>query len=148
MPSQDAKITDEAQIRALIEGGARALRAKDIDSVMSAYTPDALAFDLAPPLQHRADQIRQGVENWFPTFEGPIGCEIHNLQITTGGDVAFSHSLNRLSGQRTSGEVTDVWVRATICFRKIDGEWKVVHEHSSVPFYMDGSFRAATDLKP
>jgi ketosteroid isomerase-like protein len=62
--------------------------------------------------------------------------------------VAFSHSLNRISGKRTNGEETDVWVRATACFRKMDGKWKVTHEHFSVPFYMDGSGRAAVDLKP
>jgi ketosteroid isomerase-like protein len=28
------------------------------------------------------------------------------------------------------------------------GAWKIAHEHTSVPFYMDGSFRAAIDLKP
>ena len=38
--------------------------------------------------------------------------------------------------------------RLTLCFRKIAGSWMVAHEHSSVPFYMDGSFRAAIDLKP
>ena len=27
-------------------------------------------------------------------------------------------------------------------------QWKIMHEHSSVPFYMDGSFKAAVDLKP
>jgi ketosteroid isomerase-like protein len=40
-----------------------------------------------------------------------------------------------------------VWVRATVCCRKTDGKWKIVHEHQSVPFYMDGSYRAV-DLKP
>jgi ketosteroid isomerase-like protein len=40
------------------------------------------------------------------------------------------------------------WVRATVCFRRVRGAWKVVHEHSSVPLYMDGSERAAVDLKP
>jgi ketosteroid isomerase-like protein len=83
-----------------------------------------------------------------PTFEGPIGFEIRDLAITTGDDVAFSHSLNRISGKRTDGQTTDVWVRSTVCFRKVDGEWMVVHEHASVPFYMDGSFRASVDLKP
>jgi ketosteroid isomerase-like protein len=39
-------------------------------------------------------------------------------------------------------------VRATICYRKIDGKWMVTHEHVSVPFYMDGTYRAAVDLKP
>jgi hypothetical protein len=31
---------------------------------------------------------------------------------------------------------------------KKDGAWKVTHEHFSVPFYMDGSNKAAIDLKP
>ncbi|WP_446719495.1 hypothetical protein [Inquilinus sp. OTU3971] len=31
--------------------------------------------------------------------------------------------------------------------RAADG-WVIVHEHESVPFYMDGSLRAAVDLKP
>jgi ketosteroid isomerase-like protein len=30
----------------------------------------------------------------------------------------------------------------------MNGEWRIVHDHSSVPFYMDGSYRAAVDLKP
>jgi hypothetical protein len=28
------------------------------------------------------------------------------------------------------------------------GKWAIVHEHVSVPFYMDGSYKAAIDLKP
>jgi ketosteroid isomerase-like protein len=70
------------------------------------------------------------------------------LSIITGDDVAFSTSLNHISGTRTSGEENEVWVRATVCFRKIGGKWMVTHEHFSVPFYMDGSYKAAVDLKP
>lgn len=146
MASTEAR--DENQIRELIESWTKALRHKDVAGVMSHYAADVVAFDLAPPLEHRGEAIRRGLAEWFPTFEGPIGYEIRDLSVTTGNDVAFSHSLNRLTGKRTSGETTDVWVRATVCFRKIDGEWVVVHEHVSVPFYMDGSFRAAVDLKP
>jgi PhnB protein len=46
------------------------------------------------------------------------------------------------------GEQTNVWVRATVGLRKIDGKWLIVHAHESVPFYKDGSYRAAVDLKP
>lgn len=28
------------------------------------------------------------------------------------------------------------------------GGWKIAHTHSSVPFYMEGSYRAAVDLHP
>jgi ketosteroid isomerase-like protein len=148
MTTEGRRTSDEAQIRERMEGWARALRAKDIDALMSYYAPDILAFDLAPPLQHRGDAYRRGFVEWFPTWKGPIGYEIRDLSIIVGDDVAFSHSLNRLSGTRTSGEETDVWVRATVCFRKTDGKWMVTHEHVSVPFYMDGSGRAAVDLKP
>ena len=101
-----------------------------------------------PPLLQTGDAVRRGWEEWFPTFRGPIGYEIRDLSITVGDDVAFSHSLNRISGTRTSGEDADVWVRPTVCYRKTDGKWMVAHEHVSVPFYMDGSNRAAVDLRP
>jgi PhnB protein len=88
------------------------------------------------------------LQDWFPTWEGPIGFELRDLQITAGDDIAYCHALKRISGRKTDGEEPDVWTRATLCFRKIDGEWRITHEHESVPFYMDGSYRAAVDLKP
>ncbi|HYT58414.1 MAG TPA: nuclear transport factor 2 family protein [Verrucomicrobiae bacterium] len=94
------------------------------------------------------DAYRKSWEEWLPTFRGPVGYEIRDLSITAGDDVAFCHSLNRISGTRANGEKTDTWVRATVCYHKIDGTWMVTHEHFSVPFYMDGSFKAAVDLKP
>ena len=60
----------------------------------------------------------------------------------------ISHSLNMMSGRSASGHEVKLWYRQTLSFRKVNGAWKIAHEHSSVPFYMDGSFRAATDLKP
>ena len=141
--------SNEGEIRALIDDWAMAVRAKDVDAVTSHYAANIVAFDLAPPLEYAgADTLRRSLETWFPTFQGPIGYEVRDLSITAGGDVAFCRSLNRISGTRTDGEHTDVWVRATVGLRKIDGEWKVTHEHASVPFYMDGSYRAAIDLKP
>jgi PhnB protein len=140
--------SDATQIRRRIESWAAALRAKDLDAVMEHYAPRFVAYDLAPPLQHRREETKQGLAEWFPTWDGPIGYEIRDLDVTVGDNVAFAHSLNRLSGKRTDGETTSVWFRATVCLRKSDGEWMVVHEHTSVPFYMDGSYRAAVDLTP
>lgn len=149
MTTENKQVNDERQIRTLIDNWANAIRAKDVDGLMSHYTPDILVFDLAPPLQYAGiDAYRKNFEEWFSSFQGSIGCEIRDLSINAGDDVAFGHSLNRISGERTSGEETDVWVRATVCYRKIDGEWRIAHEHASVPFYMDGSYKAAVDLKP
>jgi ketosteroid isomerase-like protein len=131
-----------------IESWTRSLRAKDVDGVMSHYAPGALAFDLAPPLTHRGDEIRKGLEAWFPTWDGPIGYEVRDLAVTATSELAFAHGLSRLTGKRTNGEQTDVWFRTTVCLQKVGGDWAIVHEHTSVPFYMDGSYRAAVDLRP
>jgi ketosteroid isomerase-like protein len=72
---------------------------------------------------------------------------MRDLHISTGDDVAFCHSLNRVSSTRTTGEHTDTWVRVTVGFRKIEGRWLVTHEHVSVPFDMETS-KASLDLTP
>jgi ketosteroid isomerase-like protein len=147
MTAETSKARDEVEIRGMIEAWAAAIRAKDANGVVSHTSPESKGFFLAPPLQADAP-LKKSLEEWFQTFRGPIGYEIHDLKITVGGDVAFCHSLNRIIGQRTDSEDTDIWVRETIGLRKIDGRWLITHEHESVPFYMDGSNRAAVDLKP
>ena len=139
----------EAQIRERLESWVSAVRAKDIEGVMSHYAPDILSFDLAPPLKYSgADACRENWAAWFPTFEGPVGYEISEVSIAACHDVAYCHSLNRIYGIRTDGEQTEVWVRATVGFRNIDGRWMTAHEHYSVPFYMEPPYKASLDLKP
>ena len=119
------------------------MRAKDAASVVSHYAADNVKFILAPPLQYTRDNPfdKKGLEEWFSSFEGPIEYENRDLHITAGDDVAFCHSLNRMMATTTKGSKVDLWFRQTLCFRKIDGRWRITHEHSSVPFYMDGSYK-------
>jgi uncharacterized protein (TIGR02246 family) len=143
-----SKASDERQIRALMDNLANAIRVKDVNAVMAYYASDVLTFDLLSPLQYEgADAIRERVSAWFSSFQGSIGFEIRNLNVTTGDDVAFCHSLNGSSGTSTDGVKIDMWWRATNCFRKVDGKWLVVHGHSSEPFDVK-SGKALLDLKP
>jgi uncharacterized protein (TIGR02246 family) len=141
---------DEALICTLRVEMTNAIRAKDADRVTSCYAADTVMFVLAPPLQFKGGEGpgKDDVRQWFDSFQGPIGYEIRDLRITAGDDVAFCHSLNRISGTRSDGEGTDIWVRETLGLRKIDGKWRITQQHQSVPFYMDGSNKAAVDLKP
>ncbi|MEK6288050.1 MAG: nuclear transport factor 2 family protein [Acidobacteriota bacterium] len=148
MTATNSKATSEAQIRKLIDDQARAVRAKDIDGSVSNYAPDIVSFDVVTTLQKIGlDACRKRAEEWFSSFQGPIGYELRDLNITAGDDVAFCHSLNRVNGTRTDGGKIDMWWRATVCFRKIDGKWMVTHEHSSVPFDVETG-KASLDLKP
>jgi PhnB protein len=138
---------EEARIRALIDDWAKALRAKDVDGVLAHFAADIVTFDLAPPLTLTGADAN-GLRAWFSTWKGPLGYQIRDLNVTAGDDAAFCHCLSRLSGTKIDGEQNEVWFRQTLCFRKIGGAWKIAHQHESVPFYMDGSYRAAVDLEP
>ena len=54
-----------------------------------------------------------------------------SLVIHAGGNVGFSHSLNRLVGTRLGGGITDVWMRSTLGFRRTADGWRIVHIHWS-----------------
>ena len=139
-----------AEIQALLERHADAIRSKDVDAAVAVYAPEVVAFDLAPPLQNVGTAVlaKVGLEDWFATWDGRIGIETRGGKLAVSGELAFAHAFVKISGTKVGGQHTSVWTRATTCLRKIDGAWKIVHEHMSVPFYMDGSFRAAVDLEP
>ena len=148
MASEMNEESNQARIRNLIDEWATAFRAKNIDGLMANHSPDIVLFDVPAPLQHRgAEAYRKDWERWLPTLEAPVGCEICELSVTAGDDVAFSHCLNRITSKRADGEPTSAWVRVTIGFRKIEGAWTVTHEHVSMPLDMD-SANGACDREP
>ena len=148
MTVEDNKKNDEAEIKRVIEGGVEAVRARDIDGVMSIYAQEVVSFDIVPPLRYiGADAFRKVWEEVFSSFQGSIDYEIHDLDITVGDDVAFGHSLNRIRGTLNTGQQTDLWLRVTACFRKINGKWLIVHHQNSVPVDLKTG-RAVLDLKP
>ena len=148
MTTANTKIMDEAQLRKLIEDRIKATRAKDVEGAMVSIAPDILLFDVVNPLRYSgSDRLKKRAEEWFSSFQGPLGYEVRDLSFATGDGVAFSHSLNRVSATRTHGKKLDMWWRSTVCYRKIDGRWMVTHEHNSVPFDVE-SGKASLDLKP
>src|SRR5215470_15535859 len=123
----------EALIRQRVEDWANALRAKDIDGVMSLYAPNNVTFDITPPLRYfGADNKRRVWQEVFARFTS-IAYEVRDLNVTTQGELAFVHSLNHVKGMLASGQSIDRWVRWTAGLRRVDGVWFVVHDHVSVP---------------
>ena len=148
MAVEETKKNEEAEIKRVFEGGVEALRAKDLDGIMSIYAPELVSFDIVPPLQYVGkDAYRKRWEETFSSFQGPMGYEIHDLSITVGDDVAFTHSLNRMSATLTTGEQTNLWLRSTACLRKINGKWLIVHTQVSVPVDLETG-KAVLSLKP
>lgn len=144
-------IQDETEIRELVTAQVTAVRERDAETIVGRYTADVALYDLAPPLRqptaYALDPER--VRAWFTGFDGLIDYEVRDLEATVGSDVAYCHSLNRLTATpHGADESFTLWFRATYGLRKVDSAWRIAHEHESTPFYMDGQFGAAIDLEP
>jgi ketosteroid isomerase-like protein len=142
------RATDEANIRQRIDRWLEVLRAMDLDGLMSLYAPDIVSFDLARPLRQVGARAKK--KNWadaFAIYQRPLGYEMRDLTVTVGDDVAFAHSLNRVSGTMKNGNRTGFWLRWTACLRKIDGNWLIAHDQVSVPVDPE-SGRALLNLEP
>ena len=148
MSAVTSKLTAEAEIRDLVNNRVESVRAKDVNKVMSDHAPDILLFDVLIPLQYSGvEEARKRTEEWFSAYGGPIGYEVRDLNITAGADVAFCSFLYHVTGTMTNGTEVNMWVRTTLCCRKIEGRWLVTHEHNSVPFDAETG-KVGLDLKP
>jgi len=114
-----------------------AVRTGNIEAFINLCAPEIATFDMVPPLRHDGrEALRKLWSESLEPFERPLDYEVNQLEIVVGSDVAICRSLNRLGGKRKNGEAVVNWLCSTIGLRKIDGQWKIVHEHTSVPFDM------------
>jgi len=118
--------SNETQIRALIEGWASAVRAKDLDGVLANHTDDIVMFDVPMPLQSTG--MKEYKKTWELFFDhnpgGPGSFDVTQLRIIASESVAYCHALVN---------IFDSQVRVTIGLRKEKGHWLIGHEHHSYP---------------
>jgi ketosteroid isomerase-like protein len=142
----------DVAILAVLDEHSAAHAARDVQRMIAPYTGDAACYTLAPPLQQGPDTpygTPEGLQKWLDSFDGPVVIEHHDPVVTTDGDVAFVYALTRMAATPAGApDAFSLWFRATYGLRRVDGAWRIAHEHKSTPFHMDGSFRAATDLVP
>jgi uncharacterized protein (TIGR02246 family) len=126
---------DEADIRRLIAAWSRALEAKDVDGLTSDYAPDAVLFDAIPPYKTvGADNIRNVWDNCLPYFPDTFKSEHRDITVHVDGDIALVHCLHHFVPTPADHPCGMTWMRVTACYRRLEGQWKVVHEHVSLPF--------------
>jgi uncharacterized protein (TIGR02246 family) len=139
---------EETRIREVMEEWLEAFKAKNPERIMECYAEDVVAYDLMPPLQYGGRESYGKL--WLDSFAqmpGPIRIDVEERRIVADEDVAFVHGLLRFRGRSFDGNEVDVWSRSTACLRKIDGQWKIAHEHSSVPIDMVTG-KGIMDLEP
>jgi ketosteroid isomerase-like protein len=137
-----------AEIKAMLDSRSEAIRAKDLDRLMSFYSSDVVYFDVVPPLRYTGSTaLHARFSDWFASYRGPIGQDVRDLTVEGDGDVAVAHMLIRSGGTLANGTEVALWVRSTSSCRRSQGRWLITHEHVSLPVDV-ASRSAAVDLVP
>jgi uncharacterized protein (TIGR02246 family) len=129
---------DEAAIRNLIANWSRAVERKDAEGIVEAYTPDTVLYDVTLPVVGK-DAIKALWERCFPFFPDRFRSEHQDLSVVVEDNLAFVHGLHRFIPEPADHPCGQFQSRVTAVFQRIEGEWRLIHEHVSIPFKMEGS---------
>lgn len=126
---------DEREIRDLIAAWSRAIEAKDTQAIVAAYTPQTVLYDAIPPFKTvGAQAIAKLWDDCFPYFPEKFRSEHKDLTVEVDGELAVVHGLHHFVPDDPNHPAGMTWMRVTACYRRIDGQWRVTHEHVSIPF--------------
>ena len=127
---------EEIRIKALLEAWADAVRRHDVTAILAHHEPGMVMFDLPPPLQ--CVGIRAYDQTWdllFRYHRPGAAFEFQELAVTAGQEVAFAVAIMRCGPDSSSNpaDKDGFLFRLTVGLRKVDGDWRIAHEHHSVP---------------
>jgi uncharacterized protein (TIGR02246 family) len=125
---------NQTEILALIERWSAAVRKEDRAAIRRDHDADMLMFDVPPPFLSRGlDAYMATWEPFFSMAEKPVAFDFHDIEITAGEDVAFATATGSCVYFDRERMRQPLQFRLTMGLRKIDGSWRVMHEHHSVP---------------
>jgi ketosteroid isomerase-like protein len=96
------------------------------------WTSDALWFDIAPFASKGVKPACEFFDNAFGQLQS-IKVDMVEIETTVNGNIGIVCSVQKWNIISKDGSVKDpMFVRQTDCFEKQAGQWKIIHEHSSV----------------
>jgi ketosteroid isomerase-like protein len=132
----DQANADEIHIRTLLESWAAAVRRHDIPAILAHHDQDMVMFDVPPPLQCKGIAAYEETWDLFFRYHTPgTAFDLEELAVSAGRDVAFAVAIMRC-GPNASSDPADkdgFLFRLTVGLRKVGDDWRIAHEHHSVP---------------
>ena len=132
--TQAAIDTDELEIKALIERWAKAVREENRAAIRADHDANILMFDVPPPfLSQGLDAYMATWETFFAHVAKPAAFDFTEVKVTAGNDVAFATAIGHCLTIDVTGKREPLDFRLTMGLRKINGRWRILHEHHSLP---------------
>ena len=121
---------DERTIIALDSGWIRNVMAKNVDSLMTYYAPDAVSYGFGPPA-NGTDQIRASYTAMVKSTMTDPKLNSNTIKFSNDGSMAFDHGTYTMTITPPGGKPSTETGGYLNVWRKIDGQWKLVAEASA-----------------
>ena len=93
-------------------------------------------FDIMPPTFNKPAAIEKHMTELLSQLKNPRA-KLLSLRIEVDHNLAFAFSTQSVTIDNAGKVPVEFVIRATDCYRKIGGKWKVVHNHTSIPVDME-----------
>ncbi len=124
---------NETEIRQLVENWAKAVRDKNMETILAHHSENIVMYDVPKPFQSIGIDAYRKTWDVFFSFTKPGVFNIRELHVVADENVAFCFATMTCSDKSHRIDFVDLDVRLTIGLQKIDNQWTVVHEHHSIP---------------
>jgi len=113
--------------------------APNADEAIKYYDPgeEVVLFDMAgPPREVKGNKaIHTHLEQGFAGLKN-LKVDFVELNVVTDGNLGFASSVQRFTATGPDGKPMDITFRQSDFLHKVNGQWKIMHQHISVPVDM------------
>ncbi len=123
-------------VQAALERYAAAVRAKDVEAFVALYAADVHVFDMWGRWSLRGIQAwREMAHGWFASLgEEYVVVGFEDVEAVAADDLAIGHATATYTAYSAEGtRLRSLDNRITLALRRRDGDWRIVHEHTSAP---------------
>jgi ketosteroid isomerase-like protein len=135
-----AEESDPALLAALrqTEAAISAMFSGDPEPYISCWAdrPDATLFGAWGPIEsgsHALIDTFRWVGSRFAGDPSPVAVGVEYTVVASSGDVAYTVGFERGPVRIDQGAPQDMVIRVTHMYRRVDGEWKIIHRHADFP---------------
>lgn len=130
----------EKQIKQVFNAYKAAVFARDVDAFVALYDDKVHIFDMWEKWSYEGINAWRGmVTGWFGSLgDERVVVDFTDLQMTVSHDMAIAHAYVTYKALSADGkELRSMDNRLTLALKNINGNWKIIHEHSSAPLEPD-----------
>ena len=121
--------SDIAAITAIEHGMASA---QDADTLSKSFDDNIVYYDIGNDSSFGVAAVKEKIGNQFKAVKN-LRTKILDLNVYADGNVGYAFSTQNFLSDTTTGAKLDFIFRETDVFVKKGGQWRLTHQHLSVP---------------